>query len=127
MLGHRATFRVHSRRIVRCALVAAAFVGGGCHRREVGEPVAMDAPVFVRVRNDAFLDANVFVVRSGQRYRLGTVGGHSTTLFRIPRGLVFGTTTLGFVADPIGASRTPVTEEISVSPGDEVTLQIPPT
>ena len=31
-----------------------------------------------------------------------------------------------FLADPIGSTRTPVTNEISVTPGDEVVLTIPP-
>jgi hypothetical protein len=39
---------------------------------------------------------------------------------------VFGGTALQFLADPIGARATPVSDRVSVSPGDEVQLIIPP-
>jgi hypothetical protein len=32
---------------------------------------------------------------------------------------------LRFLADPIGGNRAPVSDEIAVEPGDEVTLTIP--
>jgi len=32
-----------------------------------------------------------------------------------------------FQADPIGSSRTPFSQEISVSPGDTLVLRIPPS
>ena len=47
--------------------------------------------------------------------------------FVIPSNLIFGSTPLRFMADPIGRSRTPVSQEITVSPGDEVLLTIPPS
>lgn len=90
---------------------------------EVAEPVP---PTRLRVENQAFLDMTIYVFRSSQRIRLGVASGNSTTRMTIPRNLVFGATPLRFQADPIGASRTPVTQEITVSPGDEVTLTIPP-
>jgi hypothetical protein len=69
----------------------------------------------------------IYAIRSGQRVRLGTVTGNSTSRFTIPSNLIFGATTLRFLADPIGSSRTPVSDEISVQPGDEVELVIPPS
>ena len=59
--------------------------------------------------------------------RLGTATGSQTTTFTIPKYLLHGTRTLRFLADPIGSSRTPVSDEITVQPGDQVTLQIPPS
>jgi hypothetical protein len=38
-----------------------------------------------------------------------------------------GMATLSFQADPIGSSGAPISEEITVSEGDEVGLRIPPT
>jgi hypothetical protein len=69
---------------------------------------------------------NIYVLRGGQRIRLGTANGLTKTKLTIPRGIVSGTMTVRFMADPIGSNRTPVSEEISMNEGDEVGLMIPP-
>ena len=80
----------------------------------------------VRVENRDFLDMNVYVVRSGQRIRLGTVTGLSTQLLPIPAALVGAGWDLRFLIDPVGSTRTPISQAIHVSPGDVVELTIPP-
>jgi hypothetical protein len=40
---------------------------------------------------------------------------------------MFGVTSLRFEIDPLGSRRTPISEQITVSPGEEVTLRIPAT
>jgi len=80
----------------------------------------------VRVENQGFSDMTIYAIRSGQRVRLGTAAGNSTTTFTIPANLIFGATPLRFLADPIGANRTPVSDEITVQPGDQVRLVLPP-
>jgi hypothetical protein len=77
------------------------------------------------VRNDNYLDHNIYLLVSSERVRLGTARGLTTTRFVIPRQYVFGVASLAFMADPIGSRVTPVTERINVSPGDEVQLIIP--
>lgn len=90
---------------------------------ETAEPVP---PTVLRVENQAFLDMNVYVYRSTQRIRLGTATGNSVTRLTIPANLIFGATPLRFQADPIGGNRSPISSEITVTPGDEVILTIPP-
>lgn len=90
---------------------------------ENAEPVP---PTVLRVENQAFLDMNIYIYRSSQRVRLGTANGNSTTRLTIPSNLIFGATPLRFQADPIGGTRQAVSQEITVSPGDEVTFIIPP-
>lgn len=90
---------------------------------EMAEPVP---PTRLRVENQAFLDMNIYVYRSSQRIRLGTATGNSVTRLTIPANLIFGATPLRFQADPIGGNRSPVSSEITVTPGDEVILTIPP-
>ena len=80
----------------------------------------------VRVRNQSFLDHNVYVLNGGARSRLGTVTGNSTAVLRIPPSFVQPGVLLRFIADPIGSRATPVSDQIAVVPGDEVTLIIPP-
>lgn len=86
---------------------------------------APQAKTTVRVENQNFLDMTIYVLDAGQRIRLGDVVGHTTRVFEIPDHLIFGPTSLQFVADPVGARQTPVSEEITVTPGDQVQLIIP--
>ena len=124
MMPHR------TRRAQRGVLMAAVVLlalAGACFRNtnpdEAAEPVP---PTKLRVENQAFLDHNIYVYRSSQRIRLGTANGNSTTRMTIPQNLIFGATPLRFQADPIGGNRAPISSEITVAPGDEVVLTIPP-
>ena len=76
------------------------------------------------VRNDNYLDFNIYLIQGSQRVRIGTARGLSSTRMRIPSQYVFGVSVLQFLADPIGGTVTPVSERINVTPGDEVHLQI---
>ena len=40
--------------------------------------------------------------------------------------MIFGVTSLRFVADPVGGPSTPVSNEINVTAGEEVRMVIPP-
>lgn len=83
-------------------------------------------PTVVQVDNQGFADMTVYVLRNSQRVRLGTATGNSKSSFTIPTSVVRGLETLRFIADPIGGRRNSVSEEITVAPGDTVSLTIPP-
>lgn len=76
------------------------------------------------VKNDNYLDHTIYLLNGGERVRLGTARGLTSTRFVIPKRYVFGVAALQFLGDPIGSRVTPVSERISVSPGDEVQLII---
>lgn len=78
----------------------------------------------VTVDNQSFSDMTIYASR-GQRVRLGTATGHTKTVFTLPPSLLRGTGQVRFVADPVGSNRTSVSEEITVSPGDNLVLTIP--
>lgn len=126
---HRRTCR-HTRSrlaLLLLAVGAATLPAGGCYRSAKGSGApAAEQPTTLRVRNQNFLDMNIYVLRGGVRSRLGTATGNSTATFRIPPSFVQVLTVLRFQADPIGGRSAPVSEEITVSPGDEVELLIPP-
>jgi hypothetical protein len=82
------------------------------------------AKTTVSVDNREFADMSVYVLRSGQRFRLGIASGHSTTLLRIPDYLVEAGNELQFLCDPIGAAREEVSDRMTVFPGDELVLTI---
>lgn len=115
---------LHIRFIVTTAALLLLGVAG-C-RSTGGPPPDQRAETFVRVENRSMLDMTVYVVRGAERRRLGLVNALSTQVLQIPRVLVDGAGVLRFLADPIGGSRTPVSEEIVVRHGDVVTLMIPP-
>jgi hypothetical protein len=99
----------------------------GCHAS--GPPRnGDDAPkvTTIDVQNEGFNDMNIYAIVGGARTRLGTAPGNKTTTLTIPAYLVSTTTFFRFVADPIGGNRTPVTEEIDVSPGDQLVMIINP-
>lgn len=72
------------------------------------------------------MDVNVYVLRSGQRTRLGTVTALTTRTFVLPRTMVGTATTIQFLAAFVGSNRAPVSEEVVVWEGDEIELRIPP-
>jgi len=80
----------------------------------------------VTVDNQALLDMTIYVLRGSQRVRIGTANSLSKTRLSIPAGILFGATSLRFIADPIGGNRSPVSEEVIVTEGEEIGLRIPP-
>jgi hypothetical protein len=81
----------------------------------------------LRVENNAFPDMTIYVIEpSGVRTRIGTATGNTITTLRIPNRVLGGARTLRFQADPIGAREAPVSQEITVIPGEVVVLTIPP-
>ena len=112
----------------------AARVGGGllaialstaCYGKGKNAPEPVERTT-VKVVNQGFLDRNIYVYRGSERVRLGTVSGNSSAVLTIPSTIVQSTLALRFVADPIGGRSSSATEEITVTPGDQVVLTIPP-
>lgn len=113
------------RRLLRVVVGATLMATAACahHRPETG--ARPTGPTTVRVDNQNFLDMTIYVLASGQRVRLGLATGKSTNTFTIPAFMIMGPTSLRFRAEPVGGRGSPVSEEITVLPGDEVTLTIP--
>lgn len=101
-----------------------ALVLAACFHNSAPGPTQPETTL--RVQNQAFSDMTIYMLRGSERVRLGTAVGLSTVILTIPSRVLHGPTALRFLADPIGGPRQPVTEEITVSAGDEVTLMIPP-
>ena len=104
------------------ALVGLASCGG--HPAETS--ARPDSPAQLEVQNQSFADMVIYAVSGGQRIRLGLATGNTTKSFRLPSYLVRNGGSIRFLADPVGGNRTPVSEEMTVRPGDLVSLTIPP-
>lgn len=88
-------------------------------------PAPAAPKTILEVDNRGFLEMTIYAYdSSGQRVRLGVAGSHAITLLPIPEYLVRSVTVLRFLADPVGAQGPPVSDEITVEPGDVVTLVI---
>ena len=110
--------------------ILALLAAGACARHSADdegdelEPVR--ASTTVRVENRSFDNVVVYVLSaSGMRRRLGEVSGTSSMTFEIPKTMIFGATSLRFQVDPIGGSRSPISQDIVVSAGDQVQLVVP--
>lgn len=109
-----------------CFFLLAWVMASACSPRSAREDVAPGTAATLRVDNQAFLDVNIYVLRSGQRTRLGTVTALTTRTFVLPRTVVGTALRVQFLAAFIGSSRAPVSEEVLVWEGDEIELRIPP-
>lgn len=106
-------------------LMLAALALAACARAgENRESITPSGEVRVKVTNDAFWDANIYLMRGSSRTRLGTVNGHSSHTFVLPRQLVFGLTEIRFIVDWIGRRDAEASETIVAEPGDEIELII---
>jgi hypothetical protein len=111
------------------AVVAIIATVGACshNAKRAGDSDDLHPTTRVHVENQAFLDMNVFVLTGGGgRTRLGTVTGNTNQDFVIPEYVVGPANSVRFFVEPIGSNRTPISDEISIRPGETVTLTIPP-
>lgn len=108
-------------------LVLALLAAGCAHPAQSSSAPEPEQKTTVQVKNQNFSDMNVFVLATGQRVRLGFVTGLSTQTFTIPADIVRISPQLQFELHPIGSNRNPISETITVMPGDQVTLVIPPS
>ena|SRR5688572_5522140 len=111
---------------IRLLLVILLVTEVACAGRSAEETPGPSESAMVQVQNQSFSDMVVYAVSSGQRIRLGLATGNSTKAFPVPQHLVRSGGTIRFLADPVGSSRAPVSEEMTVQPGDIVSLTIPP-
>jgi hypothetical protein len=101
-------------------------LGAGCGRAPRTEP-APRSETAVRVVNQSYLDMNVYVVRGGQRLRIGTVTGLTTQIFILRPDMIGPALDVQFEVHPIGGRGNPRSERITAHPGDVIELTIPPS
>ncbi|HEX2249499.1 MAG TPA: hypothetical protein VHH32_04075 [Gemmatimonadales bacterium] len=112
--------------VIRPAPVLVLLAILSCGGRDPDSRPSPTSSAMLQVENRGFADMVVYAISGAQRIRLGIATGNSTRAFTIPNILLRGAAPLRFLADPIGGSRSPVSEEMAVQPGDIVTLTIPP-
>ena len=102
-------------------LLAACATAG---QNGTGTAAAPRPRTMVHVQNSAFSAYTIYAVTDTERRRLGVVQPAGTADFVIPAGMVVGTTTLRFLADPIGSDAVSTTYTLAVHEGDVLQLSI---
>jgi hypothetical protein len=111
--------------MLRSLLLALAASISACRTASRANDVdERQAKTTVSVENREFADMSIYVLRDGQKLRLGIAPGHGTTVLRIPDYLVKAGNELQFLCDPIGAAREEVSDRMAVLPGDLLVLTI---
>jgi hypothetical protein len=92
---------MHHRSIVRAFCVMLMLAGGCFLRSKPGDEPLPHEPIPVRVRNENFLDVNVYASVGSVSRRLGTVTGNSVATFTIDWSAAIGQP-IAMTAIPIG-------------------------
>lgn len=116
--------------LARLATVVAmlATISACSHATRARDDEGGQATTRVHVENQNYLDANVYAIgNGGTRQRLGTVTGNTNQDFVIPEYIIGPANTVRFLIEPIGSNAAPISNSLSIQPGQTVTLTIPPT
>ena len=92
------------------------------HTNELGGELAPASAIGVSVRNDNFLDVDVYAVSDGVPTRLGTVTGNGRGVFAIDPS--FATRDLAIIARPIGGSGLASSGRVLVSAGQTIQFTV---
>jgi hypothetical protein len=105
--------------MLRHLLLILAIAGAlaSCARPRAGDDMNLDASSTLNVVNHHWGDVDVFIVRDGQRQRVGTVTAASEENFTLSSSLTKGTGTLQLQAHAVGSSGGISSESIAVRPG----------
>jgi hypothetical protein len=89
------------------------------------EPVPKSEPIAVHIRNENFLDMDVYAVIGGARRRLGMVSGNTSGDFSIEGG-VFAGQSVSVVAIPIGGRGAATTGSLNIGAGQVIEFTVAP-
>jgi hypothetical protein len=81
------------------------------------------SPIPVHVKNENFLDVNIFVVAGGTNRRLGAVAGNSTGEFTLSWVVANGNGIV-LTAVPIGGTGQARSQSLNVSPGQVIDFRV---
>lgn len=114
-----------SRRIaVRLFPILALAMLAACGASQSRRPAAPPEGAEIVVDNRAFSDMTIYAIEGSSRRRLGFAPGNSKTTLQVPASMA--NRDIQLLADPVGSSRTSVSNRVYLRVGERVTLTIPP-
>jgi hypothetical protein len=126
-LGQDVSRAISRRRFAMLCFVAMAGLPA-CSRKPNPneEMVPRPDPIPLHVKNENFLDMNLYVVVNGVQRRLGTVSGNAQADFKIDASMVMGQT-FAVLAVPIGGRGSANTGQLNVGPDQMISFRIAST
>jgi hypothetical protein len=85
---------------------------------------AADAGMTLYVANHNLLDVRVFLLRDGQRQKIGVVPSMASRVFQVTTGELGGAYELQLLADPIGSRESFSTDPIPIQAGAIIEWQV---
>ncbi len=108
--------------------LALALTIAGCSRTaKPASELPPQAETALKVENQNYLDMDIYVLRGGARMRVGMVPGLSSRIFMLRPEVVGTAAELRFEVHPIGGRQNPISETVTVHPGEVIELTIPPS
>lgn len=106
------------------AAVMTTMAATACSRtgEAAGEVVPANA-IGLQVKNNNFLDMDIYTIANGVSTRIGTVTGSTTRSFVLDPSLALGTG-LRIVASPIGGNGRASSGSLTVAPGQTIEFDI---
>ena len=108
--------------LVSCARAVRSSEGEADEDLPVAAELVDQTSAILAVANNSIFDVRIYVLRAGQRYRLGLVGSGQTLTFPLGRFLI--NREIALYAEPVGARGQQRTEAIYVRAGQEVRLEL---
>ena len=99
------------------------WAAGCAHAAQASGTVAPLTAIGLRVRNDNFLDVDVYAISEGLATRLGTVTGNSRRNFVLDASMADGQD-FRIVATPVGGNGRASTGTLAVSPGQLIDFTV---
>ena len=99
------------------AAVAIAGILSGCGRHRIDDDLSADNASTLQVVNHHWGDVDIFVIRDGQRTRVGQVTASADANFVLAKSMTSGGGTLQLQAHAVGQSGGINSETINVRPG----------
>ena len=115
-----------TKKLTRAALLAAAMAAcaSGGSQKSPSPNSGSEPPLEVVNRSSA--DMDIYLVRTGQRIRLGLAPNNQTTKFSLTPALTIGAGTVRFEAVPVVGGNAISTDPTTIQPNATVTLDVPP-
>jgi hypothetical protein len=107
-----------------CAALCITFASLACHHHHPddvsGTPADLNTPVLVEVDSHFQGDVVIYLLRSGQRERLGMVSGLGNAAFTFPYRKLGNTGSTRLLAYPIAGSAAYASDALYIQPGQSL-------
>jgi len=113
-------------KLTRAALLAVSLVACASGGSQKSPSPSSGSQPHLEVINRSNADVDIYLIRTGQRIRLGLAPNGQTTKFSLTPAMTIGAGTVRFEAVPLVGGNTISTDPTALQPNATVTLDVPP-